>query len=122
MIARAVAVFVERQLETVVCSCQKLAPLFRRSDTADHEFAIFHAANHVHVDHRDSFIERPERVIHVVIRAEQSFLFATERDEDECAFELRSLRAEDAREFEYARGSRGVVISAVMDLTGTRRE
>src|SRR5262249_42625369 len=35
---------------------------------------------------------------------------------------LRLLRAEQAREFEYARGAGGVVVSAVMNVAAARRE
>src|SRR4029079_8720124 len=92
------------------------------SNTTDREFAIPHATNHVHVYHGDCVGERNERMIHVIVRTEQSFFFTAESDEDDGALQLWFLCAEDTSELDHAGSSGGVVIRAVMYFAGTRRE
>src|SRR5262249_41993440 len=112
MIARTVAIFVESHLK--VGLSDYLAPLFRGTDPADYQFAIFHTTNHVHVDHRDRVGERHEGMVHIVIRSQQSFLFTAESDEHDSALQLRTLSAEDASQLDQSRSSGSVVVGAVM--------
>ena len=57
------------------------------------------ATDHVHIDHRHCVCEGHDRMIHIVVRTEQSFFFSTESHEDECA--TRWLRREDARQLQH---------------------
>src|SRR6185295_19328737 len=91
-------------------------------DAADYELAILHTTDHVHVDHGDCVRKRRDRMIDVVIRSQQSFYFTTESNENQRAFQLRSLGAKDARQFDQSGRAGSVVVSAVMYLAGLRRE
>src|SRR5688572_32149521 len=75
MVAWAISVFVQRQRKAAISISSPfgddVAPLFRRTNAADHQFAILHPADHVHVDHRDCAGERQYRMIHVVVRSDR---------------------------------------------------
>src|SRR6185295_5726477 len=101
---------------------QSLAPLRRCSDAADDEFVVFHASNHVHIDHGHRTGERQDRMIDVVIRTQQPFLFAAESHEDDGAARPELLRTKQTRQLEHAGGARSVVVSAVMYLACARRQ
>src|SRR4029079_14136483 len=66
--------------------------------------------------------ERHDRVIDVIIRTEQSFLFATEGHEHDCSARPCISGTEQASQLQHAGDTRSVVVSAVLYLAFARRE
>ena len=91
------------------------------ANAADVDFVVFDAADHVHVEHGDGFVERPGRIFDPVGGAEQTELFTGERREENAALQLAFQRREQAREFEKASGAGSVVVGAGMNLADLRR-
>ena len=58
------------------------------SRPADKNFFVLDPANHVHVDHGDSFVERPRRLLHPLRRTQKAQLFAREIRKENAALEL----------------------------------
>ena len=92
---------------------------------ADVELAVPHAADHIHIDHRDRFVQRQFRMVGVVAGAEQPQFLARERHEQDAALRFRHARSirhkEMARQFDHARRAGGVIVRARMNGSGQRR-
>src|SRR5262244_1642001 len=61
-------------------------------------------------------------MIHIVVRAEQSFFFTAEGYEDDGPSRLWFLRAEQPSQFQHSRYTGSIVVGAVVNLAFTRRQ
>ena len=73
-------------------------------------------ADHVEVDHDDGVLEREERVIDVMLRAEQAFFLAGEGRENDSARQGVASPGEPSGHFHHHGSSRRVIIRAVVDI------
>src|SRR5712692_9418265 len=86
------------------------------AEAADVNIAVFDAADHVHVEHRDGLVEWPRGIFDPFGRAEEPELFAGEVREENTALELALERSEEPGKFQDAGSAGGVVIRSGMDL------
>jgi hypothetical protein len=87
----------------------------QRAERAELDARLGGAADHVEVDHRDRLLERDDRVLAVVQRAEQPLLLGAERDEEDAPLRRNVPVRERLRDLEDRRRARGVVVGAVPD-------
>ena len=85
---------------------------------ADHGqlILVVEPADHVAVEHHDGLGQREERMLDVVLRAEQPALLARERHEDDPARRRVAAGAQPPGQLQHHRRPRRVVIGAVVDV------
>src|SRR5688500_5547959 len=52
-----------------------ISPLSRGSNPTNRQLVLIQTPDHIEIDHRDRFLERPDRIVDVMLRTEQAFLF-----------------------------------------------
>ncbi len=77
------------------------------------------AADHVEVDVSDGLVEREERVVDVVFRAEQAFFLGRPERKDHCSLGFGGILGERARDLENAGSPGRVVVGAGPDVAAT---
>src|SRR5580692_1356218 len=91
------------------------------ANATDVNFVVFDSADHVHVEHGDSFVERLGGIFDPGGGTEEAEFLTSEGGEENAALELAFHGGEEAGEFEEAGGAGGVVVGAGMDLADLRR-
>ena len=82
----------------------------------DDQLVVGQAADHVHVDHGDGFVERHERVADIASTAQQSAFFAGECQEDDSPRQLFGSLRQLAGDLDQHGHARGIVVGPVVDL------
>ena len=92
-----------------------------RADTADINFVVLDAADHVHVEHGHGVVQRLRWILDPRGRAEQAQLFTGKRHEQDSTLELPFAWGQNSGKFQDASGARSVVVGAWVNLADLRR-